>query len=48
MSFLWNFYEWVRGENTTPLDKMIPGQILGFLGFPYYELVTIIYKWGSL
>jgi len=39
---------WIRGENTTPLDKMIPGQILGFLGSPYYELAPLIEKWGPL
>ena len=48
MCFLWNLYKWVRGENITPLDKMIPGQIPEFLGSPYYELATIIEKWGPL
>lgn len=37
------------GKRTLPsLDKMIPGQIPGFLGSPYYELETIIEKWGPL
>jgi len=27
---------------------MIPGQITGFLGSPYYELATIIEKWAPL
>ena len=27
---------------------MIPGQIPGFLGSPYYQLATIIEKWGPL
>jgi len=27
---------------------MIPGQIPEFLGSPYYELATIIEKWGPL
>ena len=31
-----------------PLDKMIPGEIPGFLESPYYELATIIEKWGPL
>lgn len=48
MSFLWDFYKWVKGENNTPLEKMIPGQIPGFEGSPYYELATIIEKWGPL
>ena len=34
--------------NATPLDKIIPGEIPGFLGSPYYELATIIEKWGPL
>lgn len=37
-----------QGESITPLDKTIPGQIPGFLGSSYYELVTIIEKWGPL
>ena len=48
MSFLWNLYKWVRGKNTTPLHKMIPGQIPGFLGSPCYELATTIEKWDHL
>ena len=46
MSFLWGLYKQMGG-NAIPLDKMIPGQIPGFLGSPYYELVTIIEKMGS-
>ena len=37
-----------KGENTAPLDKIIPGQMPGFAGSPYYELSTIIEKWGPL
>ena len=47
MSFIWNVFKWVK-ENITLLDKTIPGHIPGFLGSPYYELVIIIEKWGSL
>jgi len=48
MSFLWSFYKWVKRANTILLDKMIPGQIPLFLGSPYYQLATIIEKWGPL
>jgi len=34
--------------NTTPLDKMIPGQIPGFLASPSYEVAPLIEKWGPL
>ena len=37
-----------QGGEHYPLDKMIPGQIPGFLGSPYYELMAIIEKWGPL
>jgi len=34
--------------NTTPLDKMIPGQIPGFLASPYYEVAPHFEKWDPL
>ena len=37
-----------QGGEHYPLDKMIPGQIPGFLGSPYYKLKTSIEKWGPL
>ena len=48
MSFLWNVFKWIQGENITPLDKTIPGRIPGFLESPYYEHAAIIGKWGPL
>ena len=36
------------GEHYSPLDKMIPGQIPGFLESPYYKLVTIAEKMDRL
>ena len=48
MTLLWGFSERIKGENTIPLVKMIPGQIPGFLGSPSYQLATIIEKWGPL
>jgi len=45
VSLLWGLYELIRGKNSTPLDKMIPEQILGFL---CYKLAAIIEKWGPL
>ena len=48
MSFLWGLYKQIGGRTIPALDKMITGQILGFLGSPYYKLVTIIEKWGPL
>jgi len=48
MFFLSNAFKWIKGENITPLDKTIPGQIPGFLGSPYYALATIVEKWCPL
>jgi len=48
MSFLWGLYKRIQGENAIPLDKMIPGQVPGFLGSPCYELANILEKWGPL
>lgn len=47
-SFLWKVFKWVKGESITPLNKTIPVHIPGFLGSPYYELASIIEKWGPL
>ena len=48
MSFLKGLYKWIRGGDITPLEDMIPGEIPGFWGSPYYELATTIEKWGPL
>ena len=48
MSFLWNMFSWFKREKAIPLGKILPGQIPGFMGSPYFQLATIIEQWGPL
>ena len=43
-----NTTEWITGEKVTPLDKTLPGHILGFLGSPYYGLAGPLQDWGNI
>jgi len=39
---------WLGWGKTTPLNEILPGQILGSLRSPYHGIVSIIEKWSPL